>query len=218
MNLLELDAITGDANANLNGILIGALTGTTGADTPPEAEFAINIATGWDFDINGQTDLSLAVDGVDVGTWKVASGTLTATQVRKLFATQVEVIAAPGSGFGIAVESAQFMLDWAAVAYDSIGAGEDLVLLYASNGIASTEHLLKCDNAACLPGAATADSFGHTVGPDPTSSFGGLNILDNEAVEIGILTAEWADTDADSDGDSPIHYRIRYRIYELDIS
>jgi hypothetical protein len=46
LSLLEFDAITGDANANLNAILIGALTGTAGA--AGEVETAINIGAGWD--------------------------------------------------------------------------------------------------------------------------------------------------------------------------
>jgi hypothetical protein len=50
LNLLNIDAITGDANANLNAINIGALTGTAGA--AGEVETAINIGDGWDFLIN----------------------------------------------------------------------------------------------------------------------------------------------------------------------
>jgi hypothetical protein len=47
--LLDMAAITGDANSNLYAIRIGNLTGTTGA--AGEVENAIKIGTGWDIDI-----------------------------------------------------------------------------------------------------------------------------------------------------------------------
>ena len=46
VNLLNLAAITGDAEANLNAIFIGALTGT--APSSGELEAAINVSSGWD--------------------------------------------------------------------------------------------------------------------------------------------------------------------------
>ena len=61
LNLFETDAITGDANANLNALNIGALTGTTGAAS--EVETAILVGTGWDIDVNGTTSLELGATG-----------------------------------------------------------------------------------------------------------------------------------------------------------
>lgn len=49
LNILEIDAITGDANSYLNAIYVGALTGT--APAVAETEYAINIQGGWDHDI-----------------------------------------------------------------------------------------------------------------------------------------------------------------------
>lgn len=49
VNLIDLAAITGDANSNLNAINIGALTGTAGAAS--EVEAAIKIGAGWDVDL-----------------------------------------------------------------------------------------------------------------------------------------------------------------------
>jgi hypothetical protein len=46
INLIETAAITGDANADLNAILIGTLTGTAGA--AGELEVAVNVQAGWD--------------------------------------------------------------------------------------------------------------------------------------------------------------------------
>ena len=70
LNLISTAAITGDANSNLNAISIGALTGTTGADTPPETEYAINIAGGWDLGISNSSryaDTVQTVTGADGG-------------------------------------------------------------------------------------------------------------------------------------------------------
>lgn len=50
LNLLHINTVTGDANSNLNGILIDTLTGTTGAAS--ETENAIQVGTGWDAAIN----------------------------------------------------------------------------------------------------------------------------------------------------------------------
>ena len=49
VNLLNIAAITGDAESNLNAINIGALTGTSGA--AGEVEAAVNFGAGWDFDL-----------------------------------------------------------------------------------------------------------------------------------------------------------------------
>ena len=76
---------TGTGNT-LNAISIANITGDADA-----TENGLNFGTGWDADIEAATDLSLTVDGNDLGVWKVAAGTLTATQVRKLNATPVEV-------------------------------------------------------------------------------------------------------------------------------
>lgn len=155
--------------------------------------------------------LAFSSGGSDLGTWSVATGTLTATQVRKLNATPVEVIAAPGSGKALLVESVQFMFDYGGTIYDSIGAGEDLSLEYRSSG----HNFVRCDNANCIVANAASDNFGQVIG---LSAADGRRLFDNEAADINILSGEWATTDDDSDGDSPIHYLIRYRITALDLS
>ncbi len=215
LNLLSFAALTGDANSNLNGILIGALTGTTGADTPPETEYAINIGAGWDSDIEFKTQATFTIDGLDLGAWKVATGTLTATQVRKLNGTQVEAIAAPGNGKSIVVESFQVMLDYGGTIYDSIGAGEDLTLVY---DVANTRAQVgDCDASTnCLDPAATADDFALVRGYQFSDNASRLE--SNDAVNWQILSGEWASTDDDTDGNSPIHYLIRYRIVATDIT
>ena len=140
----------------------------------------------------------------------IATGTLTATQVRKLNATPVEVIAAPGSGKAVVIESVRYMMDWGGTAFDSVGAGEDLSLEYTvASGI------ITCDNSSCLPAGSAADVYGISIGQN---SFLGERLNDNAAVDVTILSGEWASTDDDSDGNSLVRYRIRYRVVTLDLS
>ena len=158
--------------------------------------------------------LGFTVGGNDLGTWKVAVGTLTATQVRKLNATPVEVIAAPGSGLSIAVDSVQLHFDYGGTVYDNVGAGEDIACLYVTDG--SRAQVEDCDNLSCVVGGGTADDYG--LMSSGTFAGSAFELNDNDAVELFILSGEWATTDDDSDGNSPIHYLIRYRVVTLDLS
>jgi hypothetical protein len=183
-------------------------TQVDGAVTAPSYTFGTDTDTG----IYGSTGDGLAFSqgGKDLGEWYVAEGTLTATQVRKLNATPIAVIATPGSGKAIVLDSAQFMLDWNANAYDNSAAGEDIALTFDTT--AGT--LYSCDQSLCLSAAATADDFGIIM---DSASHGGRRLKDNEGIEITILNGEWAAADLDANGDSPIHYRIRYRIVDTAI-
>lgn len=60
VNLLETDAITGDAQVTLNAINIGALTGTAATET------AINVASGWDKVLNASWTSSSTDGGTSV--------------------------------------------------------------------------------------------------------------------------------------------------------
>jgi hypothetical protein len=139
---------------------------------------------------------------------RVAKGTLTATQVRNLRATPVEVIAAPAAGSAIVVESIQPMLDWNANAYDSVGAGEDIQLVTGATALLDV-----CDTATCLDLAAVADAYGHAANKRTSG------IIPKSATAVTIKNSgagEWAAADLDANGDSPIHYKIRYRVIRLD--
>ena len=95
VNLITLAAITGDANSNLNGISIGALTGTTGAAS--EAEVAINIANGWDLGLD-VADGGIAM-GVTYEDYEVPCGALqTDGTVQSNADTEVNDIVCPSSG------------------------------------------------------------------------------------------------------------------------
>ena len=173
----------------------------------------ITFGTGSDADIEATTDFSMTVDGADLGIWKVTTGTLTPTQVRKLFATPVQVIAAPGSGLAIIIESIRYQLDFASVAYDSVGAGEDFEVSYGDNGQTIGGH---CDNSTCLNADGGADTWGYVEGGSGSGE--AYDPRDNSNIEIFVLLGELAAADMDANGDSPIHYLIRYRVVTLDLS
>jgi len=162
--------------------------------------------------------LGMAQGGNDLGAWGVATGTLTATQVRKLNATPVEVIAAPGAGFAVVVESVQWHLDYGGTVFDSVGAGEDLTLVWDAGNTRVTGD---CDNGeggivGCLDADGTVDSFGHSQAYDFANNAQVLFAADGVMAQI--LVGEWASTDDDSDGNSPIRYIIRYRVVKVDLS
>lgn len=65
LNLISIDALTGDSNTNLNAIYIGALTGS--APAVAETEYAINVQAGWDAAFHhvgiAHADLAAAANG-----------------------------------------------------------------------------------------------------------------------------------------------------------
>lgn len=179
-----------------------------GLVTVPSYSFGSDTDTGMYSSVGD--GLAFSHQGNDLGEWYVATGTLTATQVRNLNATPVEVIAAVGAGNGVVIESSRLMLDWNANAYDNVGAGEDIYLVNDAGNI-----LARCDETTCIEADAVADRFGEAMG-DQTAL--GYELTDNDSISIAILSGEWAAADLDANGDSPIHYLIRYRIVSTDIS
>lgn len=141
------------------------------------------------------------------GVINIVEGTLSAAQVAILNATPIVVIAAPGSGKAIVIESLHVMLDWVSVAYDGEVGGEDLQLQYTTGTQAA---LQACDNITCLNVDAVADTFGYVSAGTAL----GVVPVDNDSVEMTINSGEIFT----AAGNSPIHYRIRYRIITLDLS
>ena len=147
----------------------------------------------------------VSVGGNDWGIMKIAAGTLSAAQVLALNGTPIEVIAAPGAGLTILVESVQFHLDFNSAAYAGVDANEDLVLEYQTSNNNATD---PCDASTnCLDPTATADYFAAMGMKD-----GGNSLYENDAIDITRNTGEW------TTGDSPIHYLIRYRVIPIDLS
>lgn len=136
---------------------------------------------------------------------KEITGTITTGELLAMNATPQVVIAAPGAGKMVVVDEVELFLDYNSAAYDA-AAGEDLVLrcttttatVFATwddadtiiEGSADTRRLYKCGET----------SYPATF--DPLTA-------DNESVEFAILSGEWAT------GDSPLLYRVKYRIIDL---
>ena len=127
------------------------------------------------------------------------SGTLTSAQLLAMNATPVALIAAPGAGKCVVIESAQLFLDYNSVAY-AADAGEDLVLRYAGTSV----YPVQIDDADALI-EGTADQH---VLAKPTATLD-LDAAANKAIQAAILVGEWAS------GNSPIKYKINYKIIDL---
>lgn len=98
---------------------------------------ALTAGTG---DSGGTVYVEVEINNLDEMREKVV--TLTNAQLRTLNATPVDVIAAPGTGKFILVESVLGKLNYATAAFDSVGSGDDLTLKY-TNGSGATAATLE---------------------------------------------------------------------------
>ncbi len=156
---------------------------------------------------------SVGVANCDSDLVAEATGTLTATQVRKLNATPIDLIASPGAGKAIIVEDIELFMDWNANVYDAVGAGDDLQLEYAG-GV----DIMRIESAGFVDQVNDEKWYGKANAYDVAAGVaGGIDLLtiDNEAVRITVLVGELAAADADVNGDSPIKWKIRYRVKTL---
>ena len=113
----------------------------------------------------------------------IARKQLTTAQVLALFATPIEVIAAPGAGKAILVHHAIFAMDYAGTAY-AADAGEDLVLAYTdASGLIVTDPL---DGEAFIQAAADAIAYAPGVG----ASNQGIEMTQNAAIVAKMQVAE----------------------------
>lgn len=130
-----------------------------------------------------------------------AEGVIPFASVRTLFTTPVQVIAAPGAGLWVEVLDCYWFLDFGTAAYDGAAAGDTLQLRYTNaSGAIVTQTL-----AGNTIGAAAAD-YHARVGPAD-----GYQIAANAPVMAHIAAGEWFV----AGGDSPLKYRVRYRIRNL---
>lgn len=149
--------------------------------------------------------------GTPVGQGLVATGSITSAEILALNATPKVLISAPGAGKVVIVDEIQLFLDFNSAAYVA-GAGEDLQFEYVTGGvdIAAIDN----DAVAFLTASADAHWFGKNFGVyDAAAAASGdgvlLGTIDNEGVQVTILSGEVAT------GDSPIYYKIKYRIIDL---
>jgi len=152
---------------------------TDSAETNPyEYEDWVKTKDGWH-----RTD-----DGI-----RVTEVTIATAAVKTLNATPVDVIPAPGAGYGIQLLGVEVFLDYATTAYDGIAAGEDLTLKY-TNGSGAV--LATVETTGFLD--ASADALAWAPGVAAT-------IAANAKVVAHMLAGEIAT------GDSPITIRAKWR-------
>jgi len=124
--------------------------------------------------------------------------TITTEELLALNATPIEIVPAPGAGLAIVPAgpvALVLMLDFAAVAYDGVAAGEDLSLKYT--GDSGTE-LIQVESTGLLDATEDAVVYaapGTLVTPEA-----------DEPVVLHLLVGEIAT------GDSPLHVRFYYRV------
>ncbi len=112
--------------------------------------------------------------------------TVTAAQVLALFATQVELVPAPGANRFNVLEWALFFYDYGGTAYGGIAAGEDLVISYTNvAGVAAAE--IETTGFLDLTADAYRLAYPHSGAVTVNSS---MVPVANAALVLGILIAE----------------------------
>lgn len=130
------------------------------------------------------------------------SGSISSSEVLALNGSPIEAIPAPGAGKAIIVEEIELFLDFNSTAYVA-DAGEDLTVQYATGGV----DIATWDNDSDDILVGTADE--RRLNKPTMTDVLDLSTIDNEAVEITIATGEVAS------GDSPLKYRIKYKVVTL---
>jgi hypothetical protein len=128
-------------------------------------------------------------------TLQSATVTVTTGELLALNATPKTLVAAPGTGYAIALDSAVVFLDYNSAAYDGIAAGEDLTIRY-TNG--SGALLATVETTGFLDATADAVRF---VQPTTTAA---ITPADNAALVLHLSTGEIAT------GNSPLKVKVNY--------
>lgn len=126
-----------------------------------------------------------------------ASVTLTAAQVKLLNTTPITLVAAPGEGYALALDSAVLFLDYGTTAYDGIASGEDLEIRYTDGSGALVATIETTDFLG-----ATADALRY-VQPTTTAA---ITPVANAALVLYMATGNIAT------GDSPLKLKLYYRV------
>ncbi len=133
--------------------------------------------------------------------WITKIGTIATAAVKTLHATPVSLVATPGSGYFIEVDSIHWFLDYGTATYDAAGAG-DILCAHYTNG----------SGAAVVDGVA-GDTIGAAAADYHVVVHAALEVVPvaNAAVVAAVAAGEWYA----AAGDSPLKYEIRYRIRTL---
>ncbi len=164
LNLVDIGAITGDAESTLNAINIGALTGTAATET------AINVGSGWDTILSGTTA------GTNIFSFTNATltsgGALTVTSCSGCGGGggALDTLTA-ATGDDAALLSADNTIEWNWALTSATSKGITLGESAASTGGSGDQHILRLDTAS-----------GSTAGPLEIVS----NSADSGDVEINL--------------------------------
>lgn len=126
-----------------------------------------------------------------------ASVTITTAQLKALNTTPIELIAAPGEGYALALDSAVLFLDYATTAYDGIASGEDLNIRY-TDGSGALVATIETDPFL----TSTADALRYV---QPTTA-AAITPAANAALVLYMATGNIAT------GDSPLKLKLYYRV------
>ena len=130
-----------------------------------------------------------------------ASGTIAAGAVATLFATPIEMVAAPAAGKYLEPVSLHWWLDFETAAYDGNAAGEDLVVKYTN--AAGDTAMDTVDEAGFADAIADAHRTVYGIAVAPVAA---------AALVAHILVAEWFG----AAGDSPLKWEMLYRVRDLE--
>jgi hypothetical protein len=179
---------------------------------------AANIVPGTELHVGGRTMVSGVVGDIVpiiVDPTVIATDTGIATAIVQISSAELlalnaapqELVAAPGAGFALIVEDAQFFLDYNSAAYAGIAAGEDLAIRYTdgSGAIVATQEATGFLDA-------TADAYRHTRPVASSVSTGGVAPVANAALVLHMLTGEIIT------GNSPLNVRVRYRTVAVEFA
>lgn len=129
---------------------------------------------------------------------------ITTAQVLALYATPIEVAAAPGAGIYREFLGAQILIDYNSAAYAGIASGEDIVFKYTNAAGVNVSQTV--ESTGFLD--QTSDSLA-LVGPSGTNLTSVIASVANAAIVVHILSGEV------TTGNSPLKIRVFYRDIKL---
>jgi hypothetical protein len=125
--------------------------------------------------------------------------------VLALYATPQTLVAAPGAGKFLRLESLHLWLDYNSAAYAGIAAGEDLIVSYTDG---SGEEVARIETTGFLD--ATADAH-RTIGAGSAyDAVAAHTPVSNAALKLSLLTGEVIT------GNSPIKFECVYTVHDLE--
>lgn len=145
---------------------------------------------------------------LDEGVLQSVSVTLTATQMRNLNATPVELVAAPGANKVIVPIRAVVSMDYNANVYDNVGAGDDLTIKYTDAG---GDVLFFMETAGMLDQANDEEKLLWPASAAATPLCEQIPVA-NAALVANVLVGEIAAADLDANGDSPVTITVVYQV------